>query len=311
MNHAVHTAPQATGHLILKSIETPELQPHEAQVQVEHISINRGEAFVAQFAPEGLQLGWDFSGKVVEAAADGSGPKAGTRVMGLLPMGAWARFLAVPALQLCEVPESISLQQAAALPVAGLTAHFSLQKAGNLQQKKVLVTGATGGVGHLAVQLAHLGGAEVTAQIRNPEQALWVEQLGATHVLTGDPASWAESGPFDVIVDGVGGEGFAVLPALLARDGMLICYGASAGNPVQLNLMPFTMTGGLSLQGIALFQELQREDPATVLAFLIQQVAAEKLKVRIEKEASWTEMGSVAEDLLARKFSGKAILKVE
>lgn len=311
MNPSILTTPEAQGHLHLQHTEIPPLQPFEAQVEVHYISINRGEAFVAQFAPEGLHLGWDFAGTVTTAAADGSGPQKGTRVVGLLPMGAWARHLAVAAVQLCEVPESVSLQQIAALPVAGLTAHFSLQKAGDLKKRKVLITGATGGVGHLAVQLAHLQEAEVTALIRNPEQEDLVRSLGADHVVHGDPVSWAEHGPYDLIVDGVGGEGFAALPALLAKNGMLVCYGASAGNPVQLDLMPFTMTGGLALHGIALFQELQREDAATALPFLIQQIASGKLKVLVEKEASWTEIGLVAQDLLARKFSGKAVLKVE
>jgi len=103
-------------------------------------------------------------------AGDGSGPAAGTQVVGLVTARAWAQVAAVPTDWLAPVPDELTDGQAATLPTAAMTALRSLEIAGLLVSKRVLVTGANGGVGRFAIQLAVASGARVTALVRNAER---------------------------------------------------------------------------------------------------------------------------------------------
>src|SRR5947209_7095800 len=176
--------------------DVPEPTPHHnaALVEVKAISLNRGEVKRLQSTEPGTVIGWDLAGVVTDGAPDGSGPAAGTRVVGLKHRGAWAERAAVRTDWLAELPDGISFEQAAALPVAGLTALLSLEIAGFVLDKRVLVTGASGGVGRFAIQLAKLAGAHVTAVARRTEG---LAQLGADEV---EPELDAQGPEFDVIL---------------------------------------------------------------------------------------------------------------
>jgi NADPH:quinone reductase-like Zn-dependent oxidoreductase len=169
-NRAVVVDPEVPGRLVIRPV--PERVPDrgEAVVRVRAISLNRGEVRHSGVAAAGWRPGWDLAGEVERAAADGSGPRPGARVVGLLPEGAWAERVAVPVHALAELPDPVTLSQAATFPVAGLTVLHALAKGGPLLGRRVLVTGATGGVGDFAVQLARLGGAHVTASARRADQ---------------------------------------------------------------------------------------------------------------------------------------------
>src|SRR5512145_3026139 len=184
-NRAIVVDPQAPGRLVIQSVPEPAPDRGEAIVRVRAISLNRGEVRRSTMAPAGWRPGWDLAGTVERAAADGSGPKAGTRVVGFLPEGAWAERVAVPTHALAELPAKVTLSQAATFPVAGLTALHALGKNGMILGKRVLITGATGGVGDFAVQLARLGGAHVTATVRRADQVAGLRQVGAHEVVVG------------------------------------------------------------------------------------------------------------------------------
>src|SRR5215210_8413623 len=159
----------ALANLSVGETEEPSPIPSEALVRVSAISLNRGEVRRAQMAEDGFNLGWDLAGTVEQAADDGTGPREGARVVGFLSSGAWAELAAVPTNSLAELPESVSFREAATLPVAGLTALYALEKGGGLLGRSVLVTGASGGAGHFAIQLARLSGARVVALVRREE----------------------------------------------------------------------------------------------------------------------------------------------
>src|SRR5205823_5073181 len=145
---AVVVDPAAPGKLALKPVELRDPDRDEVAVRVSAISLNRGETRRAlQVAEPGWRPGWDFAGTVDTAAADGSGPKPGTRVVGMLPSGAWAERVNCRTHAVAVLPDAVSDGQAATLPVAGLTALHALRQGGLLLGRKVRVDGATGGGG--------------------------------------------------------------------------------------------------------------------------------------------------------------------
>src|SRR5712672_3211710 len=151
---AIVTTPGGPEPVAIREVAEPELRPNEALVAVQAFSLNRGELRLFQVRPEGWRPGQDIAGIVLEAAADGSGLPAGTRVVALCDEAGWAERAAVPSYRIAPLADNVSFAAAAALPVAGLTALRTLRHGAPLLGKRVLITGAAGGVGNLAVQLA-------------------------------------------------------------------------------------------------------------------------------------------------------------
>jgi NADPH:quinone reductase-like Zn-dependent oxidoreductase len=308
-NRAVVVDPDAPGRLVVRPVADPAPERTEAIVRVRAISLNRGEVRRAGMAAAGWRPGWDLAGVVETAAANGSGPRVGARVVGVVLEGAWAERVAVPSHALAELPEKVTFSQAATFPVAGLTALHALAKGGLLLGRRVLVTGATGGVGDFAVQLARIAGAHVTASVRREDQAASVRELGAHDVIVGDEIP--PSPKHDLIVDSVGGRTLGTALAALNRAGVCVTLGVSAGAEVTFDAREFFVAGRTTLCGLYLFTELMSE-PATVgLRRLAGYVASGQLAPHISLERPWTEIAQVAQDLMARRFPGKAVLTLD
>ena len=311
-NQAVVVDQKAPGKLIIQDIAMPQTLPSEALVRVSAISLNRGETRRSIQAEDGWRPGWDLAGVVEQAASDGSGPPTGGRVVGFLPEGAWAQYVAVPTYALASLPDVVTFAQAATLPVAGLTALYALAKRGELLGRRVLVTGATGGVGDFAIQLARLSGAHVIASVRRADQVLEVQQAGADEVVIGsNTADFTANGPYDLVIESLGGTALASSLGSLAKDGVCVSLGISAANESTFDVRKFFTTGRTSLYGFILFDELHTESAAVGLARLTGLIAAGKLVPRISVEAPWTQIADVAGQLLDRTFPGKAVLHVD
>lgn len=309
---AIIVDPDAPARLTLGEKEEPSPAPGEALVRVAAISLNRGEVRRAQGAKAGFNPGWDLAGTVERAAEDGgTGPSEGARVVGLMNPGAWAELVAVPTTSLAELPESVSFEDASTLPVAGLTALYTLEAGGNLLGRGVLVTGASGGAGQFALQLARDAGARVVALVRRGEHEALARDAGAHEVAVGERGDAAEDyGPFDLIVDSVGGPVLGDALGMLAPGGTCVSFGTSAGNEVTFDVRDFYLTGGASLRGFILFHEVRARPASAGLARLLKLVADGRLKTNVSVEESWTEVGGVAQRLLDRGYTGKAVLRV-
>jgi NADPH:quinone reductase len=308
-NRAVVVDPDAPGRLVIRPVADPAPDRGQAVVRVRAISLNRGEVRRAGLAVAGWRPGWDLAGEVERAADDGSGPRAGTRVVGLLPEAAWAQRVAVPTNALAALPENVTFSQAATFPVAGLTALHALAKGGLLLGRRVLVTGATGGVGAFAVQMARLSGAQVTASARRADQGPALRQLGAHEVVVGDEIP--PSPKYDLVLESVGGRTLGTALAALERGGVCVTLGVSAAAEVTFDARQFFATGRATLYGFYLFAELASQPASVGLRRLADLVAAGQLAPPISREQPWAAVGQVAQDLMARRFPGKAVLTLE
>jgi len=308
-NRAVVVDPDAPGRLVIREVGEPAPDRGEAIVRVASVSLNRGEVRRSQSAQAGWRPGWDFAGTVELTARDGSGPKEGARVVGMLASGAWAARVAAPTHALAELPPSVSFTQASTLPVAGLTALYALRKGGLLLEQAVLITGATGGVGDFALQLARLSGARVVAHIRRPEQEAQARESGAETVVIGsDLPAEQPFGPYHLVVDSVGGSTLGTALSLLREGGTLVSLGTSGGTQTTFDASKFYPIGRATLYGFILFEELKTEPAGRGLALLSQLVAAGRLKTRISVESDWSEVAAVAKQLTDRAYPGKAVL---
>ncbi|HXZ88571.1 MAG TPA: zinc-binding dehydrogenase [Candidatus Binataceae bacterium] len=309
---AVVVDPNVAGRLAIKQVASPSPRPAETLVRVKAISLNLGEVRRSlTMADPGWRPGWDLAGVVEQAASDGSGPQAGARVVGFLPAGAWAEMAAVPTNAIAVLPDKVSFAQAATLPVAGLTALYSLERNGSLLGRRLLVTGASGGVGHLAVEMANHAGAFVVASVRRPEREKHARGAGAHQVVVGEDLSAAAGfGPYDLILESVGGNSLGAALKLLARGGMCVLYGVSASAETTFDAATFMRTGGASLYGFILFHEIRFRPAAEGLAQLAQMVADNKLHPQIELEAPFAQIAEVAQKLYNRGIAGKAVLNL-
>jgi NADPH2:quinone reductase len=306
---AIVVDPEVPGRFAIKEVDAPQPGPSEALVQVAAISLNRGEALGAMMAEAGWRPDWDLAETVIKQAASGTGPKVGSRVVAMLDTGAWAEQVAVPTNRLAEIPAGVTFAQAATLPIAGLTALHTLKQGGLLLNRRVLITGSTGGIGLFAHQLAKLSGAYVVGIARHARNEALVREAGADEVIVGDDIEPARAyGPYHLIIESVGGKTLASALSLLATGATCVTLGWSASSEVTMNVTTLIRTRGTTLYGMSLYDELNRRAASEDLAGLAQMVARQQLRTPIEVEASWHDIGDVAQRLRQRLFTGKAVL---
>ncbi|KOG91354.1 zinc-binding dehydrogenase [Streptomyces varsoviensis] len=290
------------GPVRFADVDEPVPSGDEALVEIRHIGLNFGELNYLHLWPASAVHGHDAAGVVVRAASDGSGPPEGTRVALGMSAHAWAERVAVNTASLGTVPEGVELADGAALGIAGATALRVLRKR-SLLAREVLITGASGGVGHFAVQLAALAGARVTALVGSPERTAGLRELGADEVLTDLPGTERR---FDLVLDTVGGPLLAQAWDSLAEGGTIHVVGYSSGE--ETTFPSGTLFGFGEPRTIETYGD--RSPISEELTDLLGLVAAGKLAVPVGLRGDWRDVGDAVRALFARQVHGKIVLDV-
>ncbi|MBU9765758.1 zinc-binding dehydrogenase [Mycobacterium sp. TNTM28] len=296
--------PHAPANLRFDEVVEPSAAPHQALIDVHAIGLNFGEVhFIDHMRRPGEVPGWDSAGVVAQAAADGSGPAAGTRVVGFSGEAGWAERRVVSTENLAELPEFVEFEEAAALPVAGVTALQALRALGPVVGRRVLITGASGGVGRFAVQLAARAGAHVVAAVGAAARGEGLEELGASEVVVGLDTV---TEPVFGVLDNVGGALLAQAFGLVADGGSVQSIGMASNQPTTIDFEAERRRGNR-----------KRLEPFTVRApfqadldYLLGLVADGELDPQIGLRDSWDNVATAARALLGRRVPGKAVLHV-
>jgi NADPH:quinone reductase-like Zn-dependent oxidoreductase len=306
---AVFTNPESSSRLILQNTPVPAPLSNQALVKVNTFSLNQGETRTALAASTSYIPGWDFAGVIERPASDGSSPKKGARVFGYAPGGSWAEYLAIAGGLMAETPAEISDSVAACLPIAGVTALACMEATGNMFNRRILITGAAGGVGIFACQLAFGAGAKVFAVSRRQRLAghLLEKKVSLSGVF-GTIEEACAAGNYDIIWDSIGGNTLATAITALARNGCCINYGNSSREPTTINVRnsqwPFH-----AIRCIWLGREPEYNS-TPILQRLAELVKSELIHPYIDVELPWTNVIEATEKLVKREVDGKIVLKV-
>jgi NADPH:quinone reductase len=295
---ALVTTPDTKFGLQLKEAPDPVAASDQVLIDVKFASLNHGDVgFAASTAP-GKVMGWDAAGVVTQAAADGTGPAVGTKVLAFGPDGAWAERRAVSVNELAVVPEGVDLAVASTLPVAGVTALRALHRSGSVEGKRVLVTGASGGVGRYTIQLAKIEGAHVIAHARRGEG---LAELGADEVVS----DLDNVEPVDVVVENIGGTVLVRAWELLKPGGVLQSIGWTSLEPAVFP--PYATVG--PAKSLVSFTTGDTYGPD--MEHLLNLVAEGRLQADIGWQGSWSDFDEAAAALFGRQVSGKAVVEID
>jgi NADPH:quinone reductase len=291
--------------LELASTERPHPGPGELLVRVRAYSVNRGETILLEHPRPGWRPGKDIAGVVAEVGPDTGPWRVGDRVVAHPESAGWAEFAVVPTGRAAALPDTISDRVAAALPLAGLTALRLLRVAGPVAGRRVLLTGASGGVGHYLVELAAAQGALVTAVSSTPSRGERLRELGAADVVgkVGDA-----EGHFDLVLESVGGESLTEAWARLTTRGLLIWFGQASRTPITLDFFNWSGAESGTLRKFS-YADSDITD-GTDLATLVRLVEGGHLHPEIGSVRPWTETPGAVRDLLDRAVRGNLVLEV-
>ena len=218
----------------------------------------------------------------------------------------WAELAAVEGPRMAVLPDNVSFASACTLPVAGLTALRCVRLGGAIVGRRVLITGAAGGVGTLAVQIAAHSGAYVTAVVGHADRATGLREVGAADIVEGIENA---TGRYWLILESGGGASLAAAVKLVEPRGTVAAYGNSAAADTTIGFGDFRAAQNARIQSFFYFTSEPEEQFAPDLALLVSMVAAGHLHPVIGAERSWSDFTEVADALRSRRMAGKAVFR--
>ncbi len=272
-------------NLTYEDVPDPEPGTGEIVVRLHNAALNRRDVFVTRGMYPGAKaealpvtLGSDGSGEVVARGDGADGPSEGTevvinpalhwgdnprvsgkeyRILGLPEDGTYAQFVKVPADHVLPKPSHLSYEEAAAIPLAGLTAYRALVTRGQLQEgETVVIPGIGGGVATFLVQIAAALGAKVFVTSGSDEKIEKAKELGAEGGVNYNTENWSKelrgmTGGVDLSVDSVGGEVFDTLITIAKPGSRVVTFGATAG-PIEKLVLPKIFLKQIDVLGTAM-----------------------------------------------------------
>ena len=288
MRAIVYRAYGSADVLALEEVEKPAPGDGEVLIRVRAASVNpldahfmRGKPYIARIAmgltrPKRTRPGVDVAGEVEAVGAGVTRFRPGDAVFGACRGGAFADFVWAPEARLAAKGPGLTFEQAASLPVAGLTALQGLRDKGGIQPgRKVLINGASGGIGTFAVQIAKTYGAEVTGVCSTGNMDL-VRSIGADRVIDYTKEDFTRSGEgYDLILDAVGNLWFSACRRVLTPNGILVAAGGGVGphgprlGPLAARLLTGLLRSRFTKQKlIVLMGKIDAEGLATLAALV-------------------------------------------
>ena len=309
--------------LEFEDVEKPTPADNEVLVKVHAASVNpldwhymRGSPYLMRLgtglgAPKNSRLGVDFAGTVEAVGKNVTRFKPGDEVFGGRS-GACAEYVIVPDDRaLALKPSNVTFEQAASAPIAAITALQALRDKGQLKPgQKVLINGASGGVGTFAVQIAKSFGAEVTGvcSTRNVEM---VRSIGADHVVDYTKEDYTESGQlYDLIIDNVGNHSLLANRRVLNPDGIFVIIGGPKGNwlaPLMNPIKALMLSPFVGQEFVMLLAKMDKDD-LTILGNLME---AGKVTAVIDRRYRLSEVPAAIRYSEEGHARGKIVIDLE
>jgi NADPH2:quinone reductase len=305
-----------------RDVPDPLLSPASVLVEVRAIGVNRGdlqeragEAGDVQLPPP-LIVGWEVAG-VVKAVGDlVQNVRQGDRVVAIMPSGGYAELAAPIAQAIVPIPQSLSFEEAAGIPIVFMTAWFALvKKAGLHAGETALVQAAGSGVGMAGVQIAKHVGARVIATAGSDEKLARARELGANETINYRATDFAEAVTaitggrgVDVVLESVGGRTLVKSIELLATGGRLVSVGNSSQEPVSIDAA-LLVERDVSLSGLNLNSELLKSGAIEEFRKVVDLCGRGELKVIVDRVLPLSEAAAAHAILAERANFGKVILK--
>jgi NADPH2:quinone reductase len=306
--------------LQFEEIALPEPQAGEARVKIHAAGVNYIDTYQRSGlyqVPRPFTLGQEAAGIVDAVGADVTEVQVGDRVAYASALGAYAEYAVVPAWRLVRVPEDISLQQAAAVMLQGMTAHYLACDTFPLKPgDTALVHAAAGGVGLLLVQIAKLRGARVIGTVSTADKAALARQMGADEVILYTEADFAaavkqltDGRGVDVVYDSVGKTTFDQSLNCLRPRGYLVLYGQSSGPVPPFDPQVLNVKGSLFLtRPMLAHYTANRAELLQRASALFEWMRAGKLHVRIDRTFPLHAAADAHRALQSRATKGKLLL---
>ncbi|UJH67858.1 zinc-dependent alcohol dehydrogenase family protein [Allomuricauda sp. SCSIO 65647] len=310
-----------------EEVETPTLESGQVLVKISASSINTVDTMIRNmgkdlpFSPANPAiLGMDLAGTIEEVGENVTDFSIGDEVYGCVGgladlQGTLAEYVAADSRLMAHKPKNLTMREAAALPLVGITAYEGLKRAGIKNGQKVLVHGGTGGVGHVALQLAKHFGAEVYSTGGGEEQLSIIESLGATAInykteqVEDYVNRYTDGVGFDIVFDSVGGENMLKSFEAAALNGQI----ASTVSLCELDLSTVHFKG-LSLHVvfmlIPMLHDFQREEHGKILKDIARITEAGGLNPLLDEERfSLENVGAAYAKLESKKAIGKVVVE--